>query len=64
MKKDLDDFYEDIGYEEGFILSNVKPSMQRKRLFDIHVIVGDAISTERKEIFGEDIDSSPHFHFF
>lgn len=64
MKEDLDYLYEVINYEYGFGPSEVKPYMKRKWLINIHAIVEAASSLERKQIFGEDRESSSNCHSF
>lgn len=54
MKKDLDTFYWNLSYEEGFVPNLVKPSLHQKKPIDTRVVVGVTSSLERKEIFGDD----------
>lgn len=54
IKRDLDAFYECLGYEKVFGPYKVKHYLSRKRSIDTHVIVGATSSPERKKIFGED----------
>lgn len=59
MKEYLDSFNKGFCYEEGFGPSKIKPFIQRKRFIDTRAIVGETISLETKEIFGEGRESSP-----
>lgn len=64
MKGDLDAFYDGLSYEEEFYPSMVRLSMMRGQLISTRAFIEVVSSIERKDIFGEDKDSSLHCQSF
>lgn len=64
MKEGLDTFYEGLVYEEGFGPSELRPSIQRKRLINTHSIMEVASNLERKKDIWEGQRLIPSLPFF
>lgn len=55
INEDLESIYQGLGYEEGFVLSDVLSSLHNNNTIDTRTIVSVTSHIKRKEIFAEGV---------